>query len=213
MTLNWFLNIVLVLIVIQLFFHFEITKRVVKILNIIFKIENGKVYGYGTETGAFVRLDDLENGFAFKAMDRAIFMNPNKVNARLLYPVSSYKDIMKGYKVDILLYANNYEDSKDELILFNNVVTAKEVFVKGLRKAKGTTTEKGLVESYFANPFGPHQRMDQTDIIIDDVYNQLFDNNIPVGEIYTKLAIEGLEMKGPKSAAKKIFEFILKSIN
>ncbi len=41
MILNWFLNIILVLIVIQLFFHFEITKRVQRVLNIIFKIENG----------------------------------------------------------------------------------------------------------------------------------------------------------------------------
>jgi len=39
--LNWFLNIFLVLLVIQLFFHFEITKRVKKILDVIFKIENG----------------------------------------------------------------------------------------------------------------------------------------------------------------------------
>ncbi|MEA1891302.1 MAG: methyl-accepting chemotaxis protein [Campylobacterota bacterium] len=41
MVLNWFLNIILVLIVIQLFFKFEITKRVQRVLNIIFKIENG----------------------------------------------------------------------------------------------------------------------------------------------------------------------------
>ena len=33
----------------------------------------------------------------------------------------------------------------------------KLVFVWGARKAKGTTTETGLVESYFANPFGPVQ--------------------------------------------------------
>ena len=38
---NWFLNIFLVLIVVQLFFHFEISKRVSKVLKIIFKIENG----------------------------------------------------------------------------------------------------------------------------------------------------------------------------
>jgi len=41
MGLNWFLNIALILIVIQLFFHFEITKRVKKVLDVIFKIENG----------------------------------------------------------------------------------------------------------------------------------------------------------------------------
>ncbi len=38
---NWFLNIFLVLLAVQLFFHFEISKRVSKILNIIFKIERG----------------------------------------------------------------------------------------------------------------------------------------------------------------------------
>lgn len=175
-----------------------------------FKIENSKVYGYGTEIGAFVRLDDLENGFAFKAMDRAIFMNPNKVNARLIYPVSTYKEIMKGYKVDILLYANNYENSKEEIKVFESKEKAKKVFVKGLRKAKGTTSEKGIVESYFANPFGPHQRVKQTDLIIDRVFDQLFENNVLVGEIYTKLGIKGLEQSGPEKAAKRIFEWIMK---
>jgi methyl-accepting chemotaxis protein len=41
MSLNWFLNIFLALIVIQVFFHFEISKRVNRVLAIIFKIENG----------------------------------------------------------------------------------------------------------------------------------------------------------------------------
>ncbi len=41
MALNWFLNIFLVLIVIQIFFYFEISKRVNRVLAIIFKIENG----------------------------------------------------------------------------------------------------------------------------------------------------------------------------
>lgn len=41
MALNWFLNIFLVLLVIQIFFHFEISKRVNRVLAIIFKIENG----------------------------------------------------------------------------------------------------------------------------------------------------------------------------
>jgi len=38
---NWFLNIFLVLLAVQLFFHYEISKRVAKILSIIFKIEKG----------------------------------------------------------------------------------------------------------------------------------------------------------------------------
>ena len=38
-------------------------------------IKNGQVVGYGTEIGAFVRLDDLDTGYAYKKIDRAIFLN------------------------------------------------------------------------------------------------------------------------------------------
>ena len=174
-----------------------------------FEIENSKVYGYGTEIGAFVRLDDLEAGYAFKEMDRAIFMNPNKINARLLIPVATYNEIVKGYKVDILLYANNYDDSKDALSLISDKEEAKEIFKKGLRKAKGTTSETGIVESYFANPFGVVQRREQSEKLIQKVFDKLYENDVEVGVIYTKLAIEGYEQKGPEKAAKKLFEWIM----
>ncbi len=42
MVINWFLNIFLVILVIQLYFYFEVSKRVKKILDITFRIENGK---------------------------------------------------------------------------------------------------------------------------------------------------------------------------
>ena len=174
-----------------------------------FEIENSKVYGYGTETGAFVRLDDLEGGYAFKAMDRGIFMNPNKINARLLVPVSTYADIIKGYKVDILLYANNYENKKYPLSIIADKEKAVEIFKQGLRKAKGTTTEKGLVESYFANPFGVVQRKDQVELLIEKVFSNLYNSKVEVGILYTKLGIEGLEQKGPEKAAKELFEWIM----
>ena len=35
------------------------------------KIEKDSIYGYGTEIGAFVRLDDLDPGYAFKEIDRS----------------------------------------------------------------------------------------------------------------------------------------------
>ncbi len=173
-----------------------------------FKIEDGKVIGYGTETGAFVRVDDLDDGYAYQELDRGIFMNPHRQNARLLIPVAPYDVIMKGYEVDILLYANNYEKLDSCLTFFNNVDDAKKIFVSGRRKAKGTTTEEGLVDSYFANPFGPVQRKEQCDILIDKVYDQLFENKIPVGQIYTQLGIPGREMAGPKDAALKLLEWI-----
>ena len=175
----------------------------------VFKVENGKIYGYGTEVGAFVRLDDLADGYAYEAMDRGIFMNPHRINARLLYPVSNFKDIMHGYKVDIFLYANNYVDKKQILRLIEDKNEAITIFKKGTRKAKGTTTESGVIDSYFANPFGVVQRKQQSEEIIKRVFDVLYDTNVEVGEIYTKLAIDGYERKGPEKAAQKLFEWIM----
>ncbi len=174
-----------------------------------FEVENSKVYGYGTEIGAFIRLDDLEPGYAFKEMDRAIFMNPNKINSRLLVPVATYNDITKGYKVDILLYANNYENKRVPIKIIKDKEESISIFKKGLRKAKGTTTEKGIVESYFANPFGVVQRKEQVEILIEKVFSNLYKNKVEVGVIYTKLGIEGQEQKGPEKAAKMLFEWIM----
>lgn len=173
-----------------------------------FKIEKNKVVGYGTEIGAFVRLDDLDSGYAFKEMDRAIFMNPDKINARLLLPVAPYHEVVKGYKLDMVLYANNYEMTKDVIQKFDDVEEAKNVFVTGNRMAKGTTNEMGIVSSYFANPFGPLQRKEQTNVAINNVFDQLFKNDIFVGQLFTKLGIEGYEIKGPEQAAIKLFEWL-----
>ena len=46
--------------------------------------EEGKLVGYGTEMGAFVRLDDLQSGYALGQIDRTIIMNPDQVNARVV---------------------------------------------------------------------------------------------------------------------------------
>lgn len=175
------------------------------------KEKGGKIMGYGTEIGAFVRLDDLDQGYAFKEIDRSIFMNPDKINARLVTPVCPYKEIIKGYEVDLFLYANNYNkinDGETSIIYFKDVKDAIEVFKSGARMAKGTTSEIGLVESYFANPFGPTQKKKETDILIDKYFNDMFKNGIKVGEVMTQLALEGKEKEGPKKAAIELFEII-----
>ncbi len=175
------------------------------------KLENGGIYGYGTEIGAFVRLDDLDPGYAFKEMDRSIFMNPDKTNARLVMPVARYNEIMKGYKVDLFLYANNYTEVKEGLKsikYFDNIEEAVTTFRKGARVAKGTTTEKGLVESYFANPFGPAQKSKECDILLEKYFKGMFNLGVKVGEINTCLAIEGMEKEGPRKAALELFDVI-----
>ena len=162
---------------------------------------------YGTETGAFVRMDDLDIGYAYQEIDRAIMMNPDKKNARTIIPISSLKDVVKGHNVDIVLYANNYED-KEGIKIFDDYLEAMNIFKEGKRKAKKTTSEEGIVTSYFANPFGPVQEKEKVDILLEQYFKKLFDRNIVVGEIYTRLGIDGLEKEGPLKAAKELIKFI-----
>ena len=178
-----------------------------------FKEIDGKIYGYGTEIGAFVRLDDLDQGYAFKEIDRSIFMNPDKINARLVMPVAPYKEIVKGYEVDLFLYANNYTEVKDgekSIEYFKTPEEAIKVFKAGARMAKGTTSEKGLVESYFANPFGPAQKQEETNVLIEKYFDNMFKGTVKVGQIKTCLALEGKEKEGPREAAIELFDIIKK---
>src|SRR5690554_523906 len=175
-----------------------------------FDYKDGKVVSFGTEIGAFVRLDDLDQGYAYKQIDRAVFLNPNKTNARVVLPAADYDFVMKDHKVDLLLYANNYDEEKSGLEIFSDIEMAAKVFEEGKRKAKGTTSEVGMTSTYFANPFGPVQHEALTQPLIDDYFKKLKDTNIPVGMIYTRLAIDGYEQKGPQEAALKLLEYLIK---
>lgn len=173
------------------------------------KIENdGTIKGYGTEIGAFVRTDDLDPTYAFEQLDRGIYTNPDKVNARVTIPVSTFDVISKGYNVDYLLYANNYAESDKKINLIENLDQAIQIFEDGARRAKGTTTEKGLVKSYFANPFGPVQEKDVAEILVRKYFQNLVSGKTKIGEMHTSLAIDGKSKNGPREAAEELFSMI-----
>lgn len=164
--------------------------------------KDGQIYAKGTEIGAFIRLDDLDTGYAYKELDRAIFMNPERQNARVILPISTYDFIIAQHKVDYVLYANNYEDNQISLRPLDDMTDILAIFKQGKRKAKGTTAEMGLVTSYFANPFGPVQEQIKTDPMIDRYFERLKQDGIFIGELYTKLAVEGREKEGVIDAAR-----------
>ena len=127
------------------------------------QLPDGRIVGYGTEIGAFVRLDDLQKGYALGQIDRTIMMNPDQVNARVVIPVTKYKNIVEGFDIDFVLYANNYEvvDKNHPVIeKFDDAEEALDVFSSGAVMSKGTTSTTGLTHSYFANIFGPPQYHD-----------------------------------------------------
>ncbi len=172
---------------------------------------SGEVVGYGTEMGAFVRLDDLQSGYAFGQIDRTIILNPDEVNARVILPVTKYTDVVKGYPVDFVLYANNYEcvDANHPVIhRFNDVEAALDIFRDGAVMSKGTTVSTGLVKNYYANIFGPAQYPDLQETLARKYYQAMFARGVFIGELRTQLAVPGMERKGPELAAQELLKAI-----
>lgn len=167
--------------------------------------------GYGTETGAFLRLDDLQPGYAYGHLDRSIIMNPSQVNARIVMPVTNYETIVRGYKLDYVLYANNYEEVDEEHPLIERFISPEQalnVFRQGSVMSKGTTASSGLVSSYFANIFGPPEYKDLHESIARKYFSAFFRCNIFVGQMRTRLGIPGYETSGPKAAAEELLRII-----
>lgn len=172
---------------------------------------NGKLLGYGTEIGAFIRLDDLADGYAFEQIDRAIIMSPQKINARVVLPVTTLDDILKGVEVDYLLYANNYEEVDEYHPLvdkFETVESALTVFREGAAMAKGTTTSTGLVHSYFANIFGAPQYRELHEKLAQATFEAAHKNGTFIGVMRTRLGIPGNEMSGPQDAARSLLKLM-----
>jgi hypothetical protein len=171
----------------------------------------GKPVGYGTEIGAFLRLDDLQPGYAYGHLDRSIIMNPSQVNARIVFPVTKFETIIQGHKIDYILYANNYEEIDNEhpvIERFSSPEWALDIFSEGAVMSKGTTTTSGLVHSYFANIFGPPEYKDVHDGIASKYFSSFFKNNVFVGQMRTRLGIPGYESSGPRDAAIELLRII-----
>jgi len=167
----------------------------------------GHILGYGTETGAFVRLDDLQQGYAFGQMDRAIFMSPQKRNARVVIPVTTIDEVLHGYPLDYILYANNYEEVDEQHPVLQRFETCEEamtVFRNGNAMSKGTTTVEGLTHSYFANPFGAPHFKPQHEVVAKPVFETAFAKGVFVGQIRTRLAVSGMESSGPEAVAEAL---------
>jgi hypothetical protein len=174
-------------------------------------IENNQIKAYGTEIGAFVRLDDLQPGFAFGNIDRSIIMSPQKINARAVMPITPLQEIQRGYPVDYVLYANNYEQIDDEhsvLELSHSVDDALNIFREGARMAKGTTSEEGITHSFYANPFGAPQCRHQYEKLARQFFTLLFEQKIYVGQLRTRLGVPNYGQEGPLAAAKALFDCI-----
>lgn len=191
-------------------------KHTIRDMNIVFDdmgtflLENNQVVAQGTEIGAFIRLDDLESGYAYKSLDRAIFLNADQVNARVVLPVSTYDFITQSHPIDYVFYANNYTSTTNGVVLYDQLADVLPFFIEGQRMAKGTTNEQGIVGSFFANPFGPLQEQEQTLELIHMYFDQLMKQGTKIGVLHTQLGILGRETEGPRQAAQELLNILTK---
>ncbi|MDR2830778.1 MAG: hypothetical protein LBB45_07075 [Methanobrevibacter sp.] len=141
-------------------------------------------------------------------MDRSIFFfNADKDNACLIIKTTHYKTISKNHEIDLSCYLNNHDDKRG-MYEFEDLEKGKKVFIEGKRMSKGTTQEIGLNETYFANPFGPMQKKELCNELIDEIFKSLKANGIYIGEIYTQL---GLNKKGENplnTVAEELLKFL-----
>jgi len=173
--------------------------------------DDGQILGYGTEIGAFLRLDDLQPGYVFGQMDRSILMSPGQVNTRVVLPVTTFDEVIAGYPVDFVLYANNYEEVDEDHPVLQRFSTPEEalpVFRRGAAMSKGTTTSTGLVESYFANIFGPAQYRDLHEELAERYFAAFFRQGLFVGQLRTRLGLPGWEMSGPQASARELLRVL-----
>jgi len=173
--------------------------------------DDGRLVAYGTEIGAFVRLDDLQRGYVFGQVDRAIIMSPHRTNARVVLPVTTLAEVLAGASVDLLLYANNHEPVGPDtpaIEPFSSAERAFEVFREGQAMSKGTTTATGLTRCYFANVFGPPQYLELHDRLARRVFEAAYASGVYVGQVRTQLGIAGMEASGPQGAAEALLELI-----
>lgn len=74
--------------------------------------------------------------------------------------------------------------------------------------SKGTTTSQGLVETYYANIFGPTQYKEMHEPLAQKFFKDMFNQNIYVGHLRTMLGIPGMELSGPENSAKALLNLI-----
>ena len=134
-----------------------------------------------------------------------------QVNARVVIPVTTFDNITRGFPVDYILYANNYEAVDKDHPVIQACAAAEDalnIFREGTAMSKGTTTTTGLVHTYFVNVFGAVQYQSLHDEIAKRFFKAIFDNQIFVGQTRTQLGIKGLEQNGPIDAAKELLKMI-----
>ncbi|MCP4130969.1 MAG: hypothetical protein GY754_08310 [bacterium] len=159
---------------------------------------SGEIKGYGSGTGAFLRLKNIRPGLAFDRLDMSIILNPNKEDASIVLPIATYDNLTKGHSVDYIFFANADEDIPEE----NQIIEQLHSPEDALRLFKNAT--------YFANIFEALQYKNVHEELAAKYFKTFFENGIDVGLLRTRSGLRGWETKGPEAAAKELLALLCK---
>jgi hypothetical protein len=110
---------------------------------------DGQIYAFGTETGDFLRLNDITEGWKAHFGDllkRGAFSNiDHPKNARVTIPgICNVRDVLSPTRVNGFFYINNYEAPRGSAVELSDDPhqVLKHTLVRGLRKNKGTSGDQ-----------------------------------------------------------------------
>lgn len=124
--------------------------------------KDGKVYGFGTETGDYVRMDDLR-GTLYEDANRdkigqGSITNPYEQNERITIPdICDKRKVLSPHRIDGIFYFNNYEKpASGEYASITSVEDAFKNLAQGKRINKGTSGDLPDFDSSIAHSKKAH---------------------------------------------------------
>jgi hypothetical protein len=111
--------------------------------------EDGQIYGFGTETGDFLRLTDITESWKGRfgdLLERGSYSNlDHPKNPRVTIPgICDEKKLLSPTRVNCFFYINNYERPPGSAVETSDdaAFILRHVLVRGLRKNKGTSGDQ-----------------------------------------------------------------------
>ena len=150
------------------------------------RIADGKVVAKGSAIGGLEGIDDLWQSI-YRDIEKGIFINLQKDDPKVLLPITSYEMVSAEHAVDMVLYANNYEN-RIGVERFEKYEDCRRCLREGRHMVIDDQGKEEFTSTYFANPYGPAQREEQCQPIMDQVFGKLYENDVFVGQLFTNLA-------------------------
>lgn len=142
----------------------------------------------GTQIGACIGVRDFLQERIFQQLSSLAMLSYNHSTTHILLPFSDHATTCKFHKVNEIIYLDNHS-LKLEYHTIANLATAKEIFKIGTYKQNGK-----LKQSFFCNAFGCLQQYDVVSTLIDEFFNLMFINNLPLSVLSSRLTKQNKEL-------------------